>query len=517
MRVIVAGVGFDEQQNEYYICVLNTDGSAFWLSFADFIDELVSSKRYYFVNVDRDIIRYYTYYAHTEAVLTLDIFKKYIKNGKVINIWGVTNQNGVRIVKDIGEKRLIFIKVNSDKYIVVDYSLKRAVINYNTYDDWRKQYLYYDWGRIPTQAEILQVVREFQILLTKHKERAFALNMSETEFYAYMNKQSKIMNSLNILITKYKWLFIQFGETLSFNLNYDELGMFYFGDNINDIFDVSIIVGTVDKQRISNMSICYSLYPTYTKNYFDLQTNELFVCACEFIVDNDVCNDVKNVYLCQEVRYIFDFNSFTRVSSVDMRNTQIDYIGVGAFSCCHVLKAAYLPKTLTKIPSEMFSSCTGLEYVDLGNVVEIGDTAFGECTELKKVVLSPNLKTVERYAFCSCRSLEEFDFPDSVTSIGACVFMKADSLKHIHLPNSLKCLSYALFSQCTKLEEVNIPSGVLKIDESVFDTCNNLKRVSIYADAKKVQIANGAFSNCDMKSLPKNLINWLKESNYKFD
>ncbi len=55
----------------------------------------------------------------------------------------------------------------------------------------------------------------------------------------------------------------------------------------------------------------------------------------------------------------------------------------------------------------------------LGNVVEIGDSAFYYCDNMKNVTLSDGLKKIGAGAFVCCDELEELKIPDSVTSVGA--------------------------------------------------------------------------------------------------
>lgn len=473
MKAIIIGVGITEEK-EYFVCYLTIKGDIIWQSFDDFIDEITANKpHYYFVNVDSDIARYDFARRNRDDDINRGAFKKYIRNGENLNFWKVTNDNGVQIVKLISNKHLVCLKLGTDKYLTVNYNLGKCVINHETYLDWHEtSNYYYDWGYIPSRGEIANAVKEIQLLLVKYKERAFALNMSDAEFYSYLKRQSKVMNTLDKLLMKYKWLFISFGESVFFRLQHNEIGKFYSGAYTTGTFDIAILIGlnSNDLKITVNMCACYSLYPTFT-GYVRISVTDLFVCACEYITYNEVCNDAKNIYLCRNTRGIVDFHAFANVQEIDMRGNQIDFIEERAFSHCFDLKSVYLPKTITKLKEETFYLCFGLQEVVIpDSVTEIEDSVFHSCGNLVKIVLPSNLRTIGKFAFCSCLNLEE----------------------------------------------INLPKNLIKIEECAFDSCEGLKYAYIYADANKVDVAHNAFFNCDVETLPKNLLSWLDATGYKF-
>ena len=83
---------------------------------------------------------------------------------------------------------------------------------------------------------------------------------------------------------------------------------------------------------------------------------------------------------------------------------------------------------VTKIASNAFESNTNIKKVVLADsVVEIGDSAFKDCTALEVIEIGTDseLKTFAAYAFNNCSSLKEIYIPKTVNYIGNYAFYNA--------------------------------------------------------------------------------------------
>lgn len=94
--------------------------------------------------------------------------------------------------------------------------------------------------------------------------------------------------------------------------------------------------------------------------------------------------------------------------------------------------------TECKIPNRYFWNCKGLTDIDLSNVIEIGNSAFQSCSNLRKVTLSNSLKSIGYYTFEDCISLERIDLPHTLESIDCGAFNGCENLKYVNYSNSLE-------------------------------------------------------------------------------
>ena len=80
-----------------------------------------------------------------------------------------------------------------------------------------------------------------------------------------------------------------------------------------------------------------------------------------------------------------------------------------------------------------------------------------------------------------------------LTNIGESAFAGCKALSTVKLANGLQTIPYNAFSS-TSLEAVDIPESVRIIDENAFYGCTNLKTIVL---PKGVEIRNSAFSDCE--------------------
>ena len=96
-------------------------------------------------------------------------------------------------------------------------------------------------------------------------------------------------------------------------------------------------------------------------------------------------------------------------------------------------------------------------------------------------------------AFYNCRDIKKVDIPEGVTDIGASAFSWCINLERAALPESLASLAAAAFSWCYSLESIAIPNNIRVIEDAAF-TRSGLKEVTIPADVKS--FGDSCFSHC---------------------
>ena len=146
----------------------------------------------------------------------------------------------------------------------------------------------------------------------------------------------------------------------------------------------------------------------------------------------------------------------------------------GAFSNCNALTEIELPSTLTRIGSNAFLNCKGLQSVTVAGGI-VGTSAFEGCTGLISATLSDNVTDIETYAFRNCSNLTT-----------------------VKLSNGLTCLNNGIFSGCKKLQTIEIPGTITELKSDVF-TGAGLTEVILHEGLEIIGI--GAFQGCDLESI----------------
>ena len=176
-------------------------------------------------------------------------------------------------------------------------------------------------------------------------------------------------------------------------------------------------------------------------------------------------------------------------------------------------KTVIIPDTITKIGDRSFKQTDIRGVVIPDSVVNLGTNApsynedyyksyapFGECANLKKVVLNASKLTTGVFAFADCPMLEEVVFGDNVETLGMSgstyinkyMFSNCAALKTVDL-GGLTYLPNYMFYGCTSLETITVPSTVKVIGEYAFAK-SGVKNITLSEGI--TNIGNYAFMDC---------------------
>lgn len=124
-----------------------------------------------------------------------------------------------------------------------------------------------------------------------------------------------------------------------------------------------------------------------------------------------------------------------------------------------------IPASVNKLGIACFMNCAVLEEVVFesgGRLEEIEWGTFGECQELKSVVLPDTLKTIDGMAFYSCEKLGEIVIPEGVTAVNMRAFESCAALSSVSFPSTLTSIGYMAFYN-SGLKSVVIPDSVCDV------------------------------------------------------
>lgn len=129
----------------------------------------------------------------------------------------------------------------------------------------------------------------------------------------------------------------------------------------------------------------------------------------------------------------------------------------GSFAGCTALTSINIPSTVTIIKEMAFCRSGLTSIVIPDSVTEIGYKSFSECPNLKKAVVSANVKVITREAFSHSTALETVEIRG----------------------NKLDQIEYDSFSGCSSLSSINMPASLDKIGKYSFEGCVNLKTLKL--------------------------------------
>ena len=177
-----------------------------------------------------------------------------------------------------------------------------------------------------------------------------------------------------------------------------------------------------------------------------------------------------------------------------------------------------------EIGDSAFENCANIKTLAFpANVITLGKSTFKNNTALTTLKFGENLIAADNSCFYGCTSLNSITWNNALETLAGSCFTGCTSLKTISgMPTTLKDwkpedetlgwgVGDGVFSGCTSLEHVILPTSLTRIPGSMFEGDIKLKSVQ-FGDAKKeidskltvasgdniVKIKKNAFANCEL-------------------
>lgn len=128
------------------------------------------------------------------------------------------------------------------------------------------------------------------------------------------------------------------------------------------------------------------------------------------------------------------------------------------------LQEITIPENVQIIGKRAFTGCSALKKVTIegNNLREIGEEAFGKCTELTEMVLPNSITELGARSFAECSKLAKINIPNKLTELKGEVFRNT-AITSVSLKN-IEVLGYGVFMNCKSLKTVTDYSKVASVD-----------------------------------------------------
>ena len=153
-------------------------------------------------------------------------------------------------------------------------------------------------------------------------------------------------------------------------------------------------------------------------------------------------------------------------------------IGNEAFGGCSNLSSVVIPDSVKSIGDGAFEGCNITSLTISSQLKIISDFAFAS-NKFSEVVIPSGVTRIGRGAFRYCSELSKVVIPNSVNEIGESAFEGCEKLTSVLIPDSVTIIGKRAFSRCSNIEQIIIPDSVERIDAYAFEDCSRLTTVGI--------------------------------------
>ena len=183
---------------------------------------------------------------------------------------------------------------------------------------------------------------------------------------------------------------------------------------------------------------------------------------------------------------------------IDDLPTNIEHIGMYAFSDCRALRQITIPDLVISIGEFSFSGCDCLESITLpSKVITIDNFAFSECTKLKRIYFEAAINSIGIAAFHVCVNLETPSiYNTKIEVVQSNSFWGCDQFQTVEFPSTLKKIENVAFMLCENLNTLIFNSDQLTIEDGVFASCENI-RMLVFTKGKPTSIGNSLFGETE--------------------
>ena len=184
---------------------------------------------------------------------------------------------------------------------------------------------------------------------------------------------------------------------------------------------------------------------------------------------------------------------------------RVKSVGEGTFTNLPGMRRIIIPPTCKEIQRNAFYGNTTLEEVIIlseNNIglERIGDYAFNHCTSLKSIQMPDTIKELGESIFNECTSLIDVKLPSKLDYIPNRTFRQCTSLVKLNIPESVKILHSQIFQGDWNLQEINIPKNLDTVKEDTFGL-TTIKKIVMSTENQNFIYENGFLMSTNKEDL----------------
>lgn len=265
----------------------------------------------------------------------------------------------------------------------------------------------------------------------------------------------------------------------------------YYDDKLKEFLSTTNGVLKIPK-RCTRISYRCFWYVSYIENVI-MQDGLLEVSPQIF----RYCSNLKSVYISKSVRYISDEYVFEECNN--LVSIEVDSENERYSSQDGVL--------YNKEKTTLIAAPGKIEECNVPSTVKtIGNYAFSQCKNLKKVILPEGLENINNYSFDGCSLLSEINLPSTLKNIGYFAFATTNITGEVVIPDSVESIGDGCFYGCRNISKIIIGTSLKLLDITTsgyypFYGCSSLKEIEVKVDNKYFSSQDGILYSKDKTTL----------------
>jgi hypothetical protein len=174
-------------------------------------------------------------------------------------------------------------------------------------------------------------------------------------------------------------------------------------------------------------------------------------------------------------------------------STNLTSIGQVVFTGCANLTSITIPDGVTNIGIEAFQLCLGLTNITIpASVTTIGEEAFLNCINMTAINVAPGnpaYSSIEGVLFDSSQTTliqypignkaGSYAIPDGVMNVGELAFFDCTNLTNVTIPDGLSSIGGMAFYANVNLPSISFPESLINIGVESLDYCSRMTEIDV--------------------------------------